>query len=66
VTEVAEPREEVTRARAAVVMAETCAALAEKMAKERVVLPATACGEADEAAWRVSALEGELMATRQA
>jgi hypothetical protein len=47
---VAEPREEVTRARAAVVMAETCAALAEKMAKERVVLPATACGEADEAA----------------
>jgi hypothetical protein len=38
----------------------------EKKAQERAILLATVCGEADEAAQRVSTLEGELMARRQA
>jgi hypothetical protein len=63
---VAELWEEVTRARAAAVMAETCATRAEKMAQEGVVLLAIVCSEADEAAQRVFVLEGELMAACQA
>jgi hypothetical protein len=65
-TEVAELQEEVTRARVATVMAEARATQAEKMAQESFVLLATAHGEADMVAWRVSVLEGELMATRWA
>jgi hypothetical protein len=52
-----ELREEVTRARAAAVMAEARIAWVEKMAQERAILLA---------AQRVSILEGELMAARQA
>jgi hypothetical protein len=63
---VAELREEVTRVRAAGIMAETCAARAEKMAQETAVLLATVHDEADEMAQRVCALEGELVVTRQA
>jgi hypothetical protein len=63
---VAELQEDVTRAWAIVVLAETHAARAEKMAQERLILMATAHGEADEATQRVSALEGELAAMRQA
>jgi hypothetical protein len=47
-------------------MAEAYAAWAEKMAQERAVLLATAHGEVEEAAQRVSALKGKLVATRQA
>jgi hypothetical protein len=36
----------------------------ERMAQERAILVATACGEADEVACKVSFLEGELMAVR--
>jgi hypothetical protein len=54
--------QEVTRARVAAIMAGAHAARAEKMAQERVVLLATAHGEVDEMAQRVSILEGELMA----
>jgi hypothetical protein len=59
---VAELRSEVTQAQATVVMVKTRATHAEMMAQERVILLATACGEADEAAQRVFALEGELVA----
>jgi hypothetical protein len=52
-----ELREEVTRARAAAVMAEARIAWVEKMAQERAILLA---------AQRVSILEGELMTARQA
>jgi hypothetical protein len=54
--------QEVTRARVAAIMAGAHAARAEKMAQERVVLLATAHGEVDKMAQRVSILEGELMA----
>jgi hypothetical protein len=47
-------------------MAETRAARAERMAQERAVLLATARGEVDEAAERVSTLLGELMAACRA
>jgi hypothetical protein len=63
---VAELQEEVTQARAAIVMAETRAARAERMAQERAVLLATSRGEADEVAQRASALEGELVVAHQA
>jgi hypothetical protein len=53
----------VTQAQATVVMVKTRATHAEMMAQERVILLATACGEADEAAQRVFALEGELVAS---
>jgi hypothetical protein len=43
-------REEVTRARVTAVMVETRAARAERMDQERVILVATTCYEADEAA----------------
>jgi hypothetical protein len=45
-------------------MAEAYAAWSEKMAQERAVLLATAHGEAEEAAQRVSALKGKLVAMR--
>jgi hypothetical protein len=61
---VAKLQEEVTRALAAVVMAETRAASKERMAQERVVLLAPARDKADEVDQRVSALEDELMAMR--
>jgi hypothetical protein len=57
-------QEEVTRALAAVVMAETRAASKERMAQERVVLLAPARDKADGVDKRVSALEDELMAVR--
>jgi hypothetical protein len=62
---VVELQEEVTPAWVAAIMLETHATQAERMAQERVVLLATAHGEADVAAQRVSALEGELVATHQ-
>jgi type II secretory pathway component PulM len=46
---VVELQEEATQVWVAAVMAEACAAWAEKMAQERAVLLATAHGEADEA-----------------
>jgi hypothetical protein len=61
---VAELWKEVTQAWAATIMPETQVARAERMAQERAILLATARGEADEAAQRVSALEGKLTATR--
>jgi hypothetical protein len=63
---VAELREEVTQARAAIVMAETRAARVERMAQERAVLLATSRSEADEVAQRASALEGELVVAHRA
>jgi hypothetical protein len=65
-TKVAELREEVTQVRVAAVMAGARTARAEKMAQERGVLLATAHGEVDTVAQRVSALEGELVAVHQA
>jgi hypothetical protein len=47
-------------------MAETRAARAEKMAQERAVLLATVHSEVDEVAERISILEGDLVAVRQA
>jgi hypothetical protein len=47
--ELVELQEEATRVWVAAVMAEACAAWAEKMAQERAILLATAHGEADEA-----------------
>jgi hypothetical protein len=55
--------DEVTRVRAAAVMVETRAAQAEEMAHERAILPAPTHGEANKAARRVFALEGELGTT---
>jgi hypothetical protein len=52
----------VTQKRAATVMAEARIARAEKLDQERVVLLAAAQREMDEAAQRVYALEGELVA----
>jgi hypothetical protein len=49
---------------AAAVMVETHAARVEMMAQERLVLLATAHGEANEAAQRVSTLDSELMTVR--
>jgi hypothetical protein len=49
---------------AAAIMVETRAARAEMMAQERLVLLATAHGEANEAAQRVSTLDSELMTVR--
>jgi Flp pilus assembly secretin CpaC len=66
VTVVAELWEEVTQVWAAVIVAEACIARAEKMAQQRVVLLATACGEANEVAQGVSILEDELVTTRWA
>jgi hypothetical protein len=63
VTEVVELREEVTWVWVTAVMAGTHATRAEKMAKKRVVLLATTRGKE---AQRVSALEGKLVAMRQA
>jgi hypothetical protein len=62
--EVAKLREEVTQAWAAAVLAETRVTRVERMAQERVVLLATAHGEVDEAAQRVSTLEAELVGMR--
>jgi hypothetical protein len=62
----AELREEVTWARTAAIMAGAYAAQVKRMAQERIVLLATTHGEADEVAQKVSALEGELVAVRQA
>jgi hypothetical protein len=56
--------EEVTQVQAAAIMVETRAARAEMMAQERLVLLATAHGEANEAAQRVSTLDSELMTVR--
>jgi hypothetical protein len=61
---VVEPQEEVTWVQVATVMAEIHAARAERMAQERAILLATPRGEVDEAAQRVSTLEGELVARR--
>jgi hypothetical protein len=47
-------------------MAEARATWAEKTAQESVILLASACGEAREAAQKVSLLEGELVVARQA
>jgi hypothetical protein len=66
VTEVADLREEVTRAWVAAIMAEARTAWVGKMAQERAVLLATARGKADVAARRSSILEGKLMAVRRA
>jgi hypothetical protein len=63
---VVELQEEVTQARVAIIMVETRAARAERMAQERAVLLATSCSEADEAAQRVSTLEGKLVAAHRA
>jgi hypothetical protein len=65
-TKVAELWEEVTRVWVAAIMAETRAARAEKMAQERAVLLATVHSEVDEVAERISILEGDLVAVRQA
>jgi hypothetical protein len=66
VTEVAELREEVTQARATTVMVGTCTVQAERMAQERAAVLVIAHSEVSEAAQRVSALEGELVAPRRA
>jgi hypothetical protein len=58
--------EEVTRARANVIMEETPDAQAEKMAQEGDVLLVTIHSEVDEPAQGVSILEGELVAMGQA
>jgi hypothetical protein len=58
---VAKLQEEVTRARAIIVMAETRATRAERVAQERVVLLASTHVEVDEAVRTVSLLEGELV-----
>jgi hypothetical protein len=63
---VVELREEVTRARAATIMAGTRATWVERVAKERAILLASTCIEVDEVVQRVSLLEGELVATRRA
>jgi hypothetical protein len=65
-TKVAELWEEVTRVWVAAIMAETRAARAEKMAQERAILLATIHSEVDEVAERISILEGDLVAVRQA
>jgi hypothetical protein len=65
-TELVELWELVTQTSAAAIMAEARAAWAKKMAQERVFLVATARGEVDEAAQRVSVLEGELAVVHQA
>jgi type IV secretory pathway TrbL component len=65
-TKVTELQEEVTRARATIIMAGTRVAQAERMDQERVVLLVTTPGEVSEAAQRVSTLEGDLVATRWA
>jgi hypothetical protein len=52
----------VIRAHVTAVMVKTRATRAEMMAQQRVILLATACGEADEAAQIVFTLEGELVA----
>jgi hypothetical protein len=61
-TEVAELQEDVTRMRVAAVMVGARAARAKRLAQERGVWLVTTHGEVDEAAFRVSALEGVLMA----
>jgi hypothetical protein len=66
VAEVAERREEVTRAQAATRMARAHTTQVEGMAQENVVLLATTHDEAAEATHRVSILEGELATTHQA
>jgi hypothetical protein len=63
-TEVAELQEEVTRLRAAAVMAGTRATWAERVAQERVVFLASSHIEVDEAVRRVSLLEGKLVAAQ--
>jgi hypothetical protein len=65
-TEVAELREEVTQVWVAAVIVGAHTARAEKMTQERVVLLATAHGEADTAARRVSILEGKLVVVHRA
>jgi hypothetical protein len=65
-TEVAELREEVTRARVAVIMAKANTARVAKMAQEKVILPATAGWEADVAAHRIFILEVELVVVLRA
>jgi uncharacterized protein YbaP (TraB family) len=55
-------REEVTWAWAAAVLARAGAPWAEKVAQERAVLLASIHMEADEMVWRVSLLNGELVA----
>jgi hypothetical protein len=66
VAKVVELWEEVTWAQAATVMAGARATQAERIAWERVVLLASAHGEADKVAWRASLLVGELTVVRQA
>jgi hypothetical protein len=54
----------VTQAQATAVMAEARAAQAEKRARENVVSLASAHGEADEVAQKVTLLESELVVVR--
>jgi hypothetical protein len=63
---VAELQWEMTQAWEAIIMAGPHTAQAERMAQERVILLATARGEASKVAQRVSALDVELVATRRA
>jgi hypothetical protein len=63
VAEVAELWEE-TQARASTVMLGARDARAEKIAQEKATLLGSAHVEVDEAAWKASLLEGELVATR--
>jgi hypothetical protein len=65
-TVVVELWEEVTQAWAATIMAGSRAAQAERMAQESIILLVTAYGEASEPTQRVFALEGKLVAARQA
>jgi hypothetical protein len=58
--------EEVTRARAAFVMAEARTARVEEIAHERAILLATAHEANNKAAQRVSSLEDELVAVHRA
>jgi hypothetical protein len=58
-------REEVTWAWVTVVMAEAWTARAERKARESVVLLSSAHGEADEVAWMVTLLKGELAVAHQ-
>jgi hypothetical protein len=64
VAEVAELWEEETQARASTVMLGARDARAEKIAQEKAALLGSAHVEVDEAAWKASLLEGELVATR--
>jgi heterodisulfide reductase subunit A-like polyferredoxin len=65
VTEVVELREEVTWVHVAVIMARARAAWAERMAHEKAILLASAHGEADVVARKISLLEGELAVALQ-